>query len=236
MPTDQKKRKAYSETMNDQHKERNDWEKELDDTKKKLLNAEERAKEAEDRARVAEERAMTAEALIETLKAQKGPADSKNEEDEALSDDESVNTNDPWMMAFQELRAYRIIHGNCNATRNGPNPKVGYWVKNQKFLHGKGKLTKERVMMLESIRFQWKKSSEPPSWESKYEELAQYHKHMGHCNIPVNPKAPSDMAKWVTAQRVEYKHFVKGRGSLLTSEQIGQLKKLGFKWKGPKLG
>ena len=139
------------------------------------------------------------------------------------------------MVSFKELREYRIINGDCNATRNGSNPKVGRWVKNQKFLHGKGKLPKERVILLDSIGLQWSKNTEMPSWESKFDELVKYQKHMGHCNIVVNPKAPSDLAKWVSAQRSEYKYFRSGRGSLLTLEQIGQLKGIGFKWKGTEL-
>jgi hypothetical protein len=226
-----KKRKQQPETVVAVE----DWEKELLETKEKLAETEERAKAAEEWARVAEERAKKAEEMVESLK--KAPQTKTSIDEEELSDDDDLDARDPWMIAFQEFREYRSKNGNCNATRNGSNPKVGRWIKNQKFFYGKGKLSKGRVTLLESVDgFHWGKGHpEPKSWESMLEELQKYQKAMGHCNVPMNPTSPTALAKWVSAQRVEYKHFKKGRMSCLTSEQIAQLREMGFQWNGPKL-
>lgn len=71
------------------------------------------------------------------------------------------------------------------------------------------------------------------AWGDSFEELQKNHKAMGHCNIHVNLTDPSPIAKWVSAQRSEYKRFKHGRQSLLALDQIGKLKEIGFKWKGP---
>ena len=85
---------------------------------------------------------------------------------------------------------------------------------------------------MDSIGFHWGKNYPvPPSWDEQFVELEKYQKAMGNCNIRIDPNHPSPLAKWVSAQRYEYKLFRKGVPSLLNLEQIGQLKAIGFKWK-----
>jgi hypothetical protein len=189
------------------------------ETMKKLVDTEERAKTAEARVKELEEKLKSTE---------------ENEEEEEEEDDEesSLDGNDPWNIKFQELREYRILNSDCKVPQQEEG--LGKWVQNQRFLKTKSKLSKERIARLDSIGFYWGKGTpEPESWDTKFEELAKYQKHMGHCNINIDPRSPSELAKWVTAQRAEYKYFRKCRASLLSTEQVGRLKKIGFQWKGP---
>jgi chromosome segregation ATPase len=227
--TTKKKRKEPDTTTEENHP---DWEKELTETKKELVDTKQKLAKAE-------ERAKTAEALVKSLKAKAASAEEQegelsDDDDESVSDDK-----DTWSIRYKELREYRIKNGNCNVARKA-NPKLGIWVKNQRALY-KGKkngekLSPEKISKLERIGFQWGKDSpQPVEWETQFEELEKFQMAMGHCNVPINPNSPSALAKWVSAQRSEYKRFQKGKGSLLTLGQIKQLKDIGFKWKSPKL-
>lgn len=227
-----------------------DLEKELEETKKKLVESDQRREDAEERAKTAEERAQKledrvteAEEELQVLKAKERPP--QNDEDGNLSDDENsvIDENDTWTMRFKELREHRIVNGNCKVPKT-TNQKLHKWVQNQRQSYAavkegkKGqKLPMERIIKLESIGFVWgNKYPAPPTWDEQFEELKKFQKAMGHCNIMVNPTSPSPLAKWVSAQRYEYKRLHKGKDSLLSLDQITQLREINFKWKGTKLG
>lgn len=219
--TSNKKRKepdTFSEEMSKEELQQEllETRKELDATKEKLAKS---------------------EALVESL--QSKLAAKKDEDDDEVSDgDESVEGTDPWSLKFKELREYRVINGNCNVTK-AVSVKLWKWVDNQRCHYANTKsgkdgqrISQERIKKLESIQFSWgKKYPEPASWDQRFEELKKYQKAMGHCRITVHPNNPTPLASWVTGQRAEYKRYTKGRDSLLTLEQIGQLREIGFKWK-----
>jgi Helicase associated domain len=221
--TSNKKRKEPEISIDEDDLTKEDLEKELLETREKLTER--------------EKRLLEAEALVESLKAKLA---SKEDDDDDVSDDgdDSVVGNDPWSLSYLQLREYRMINGNCSVTK-ATNPRLQTWIHNQKCAYAnvksgkKGnKISPEKILKLEGIGFSWgKKHPKPPSWESQFEELQKYQKAMRTCNISIHPTNPSPLAKWVLIQRSEYKRFKKGTGSLLTLEQIGQLKEIGFKWK-----
>lgn len=166
------------------------------------------------------------------------------EEDEISSDDDEeskVDKASPWEIKFQQLRDYRIIHGDC-MVRFKENPQLGKWVKNQRQLYTnvkKGRkpgISPERIIKLDSIGFNWgKKFPPPPSWNEMFNQLKIFQQKMGNCNVPFNRTHPNALAKWTAYQRAEYKRFRKGLDSLLSLDQIEKLQEIGFNWKGPKL-
>jgi hypothetical protein len=179
--------------------------------------------------------------MIEELQAKVRTLEGGDDEDEDVSDFEELDTKDSWNIKFSLMREFRIINGHCNVPSMAGN--LYQWVNNQRrayknVKHGKIglKITPERIAMLDGLGFNWGKNfPSQPSWEENFAELQKYRKAMGHCNIRMDPKNPNDLAKWVSAQRVEYKHFRNNRASLLTLEQIGQLKEVGFQFQGPRL-
>ena len=182
------------------------------------------------------------EHMIEELKAKiEGNKQGGDEEEEDVSDIEELDSSDSWNSKFLQMREFRIINGHCNVSSSAGN--FGQWVNNQRRAYKnikfgkKGlKISPERIAMLDGLGFNWGKNfPTQPSWEENFAELQKYQKAMGNCNIRMDPKNPSNLAKWVSAQRVEYKHFRNSRASLLTLEQIGQLKEINFKFKGPRL-
>jgi len=213
----------------------------LEQTKAELVETE--AELVETKAELTETKAELTETKSKLLEAE---AKVGSTEDDDISDGEEdfpMDTNDPWTAKYLELREYRIMNGDCNVPRNGSNPKLGVWVGNQRLHYNnlknnknRNKISEERIAILEGLGFSWgKKYPSPASWEERFQELKKYQKAMGNCNIQMNPTNPSPLAKWVSAQRSEYKRFRKGCDSLLTLEQIGQLKEIQFKWNGPRL-
>lgn len=156
-----------------------------------------------------------------------------------LNDNE--DDNGPWPTQFRMLREYRIINGNCDVLA-ATNFKLHMWVKNQRMYYSNlkngrsgQKISQERILKLDAIGFDWGKNfPTPKTFEEGLAELQKYQQAMGHCNVAIDAQNPSPLAKFVLAQRSEYKYkrFRKGAGSLLTLEQIGQLKAVRFKWKG----
>ena len=108
------------------------------------------------------------------------------------------------MVKFHELREYRIIHGDCKASKKkieGPYKKLGCWLDTQRTARCKGKLSQEHIDKLDSIGMFWGKASPNTSslqWEEQFEALKKYKTATPNCNIRINPERPSPIAKWVT--------------------------------------
>ena len=62
-------------------------------------------------------------------------------------------------------------------------------------------------------------------WEDKYNELVEYRKWHGHCNIPsVYLSQNPNLACWVATQRQKFK------ANKLSSYRIDKLQRIGFAW------
>ena len=62
-----------------------------------------------------------------------------------------------WDERFEELTAYKEVHGDCNVPRAWPeNPQLGYWVAKQRTAYTKGNLSEEHVQRLNASGFVWK--------------------------------------------------------------------------------
>lgn len=97
-----------------------------------------------------------------------------------------------------------------------------------------GRLTDERICRLESLGFVW---SLRDDWQTHYEELVEYKRNNGNCNVPARYTKNRRLGIWVSAQRQQYKQInsnVDGdkprRAAPLTQERIDRLNDLGFTW------
>mmetsp|Transcript_8673 Transcript_8673/g.17700 ORF Transcript_8673/g.17700 Transcript_8673/m.17700 type:complete len:356 (-) Transcript_8673:502-1569(-) len=70
---------------------------------------------------------------------------------------------DIWQQRFNELKEYRDRYGNCNVPNQwSENKQLANWVRKQRYqyrLYQEGKksqITEERILALESIKFQWR--------------------------------------------------------------------------------
>ena len=181
--------------------------------------------------------------MEELMQRKPGNQDTLINDNDISDDEESVITpSDKWVPMFRLLREYRITNGHCKV-REKDDKKLSTWIKNQKFFFtntvGKkkgSKLSPEKILKLESLGFEFgSKHTPPPSWEEMCEQLKNYKKRIGNCDVPHNDTNPTPLAKWLAFQRKEYMHFRFGRPSLITLEQIRILNELGVNWKGQKL-
>jgi hypothetical protein len=97
-------------------------------------------------------------------------------------------------------------------------------------------LTLERVKALEGIGFVWNVPTRIATkriivtWESRLNELANYSKIYGHCNVPQTYSENPKLGAWVSTQRKQYKLCVEGKQSPTTPFRIQELERLGFEW------
>ena len=153
-----------------------------------------------------------------------------------------VTAQEQWNERLKELKQYQQVNGNCKVPRGYKgNPQLGMWVHNQRNKYKKGKLSKERIKLLNKIEFEWEVSKEArlrasavgrrlvddQKWNERLKELKQYQQVNGNCKVPQNYKANPVLGKWVDRQRSVYNKTIKGK---LSSDQIKQLNGIGFSW------
>jgi hypothetical protein len=140
-----------------------------------------------------------------------------------------------WEDRLSELADYRKINGHCNVPqRHSENTKLARWVVSQRSYyrsHAEGKgspLSTLRIQKLESLGFEWICSG--PNRKERLNELADYRKIHGNCNVPHNYSENSKLANWVGTQRTQYTLHLEGKKSQMTSFRIQELESLGFEW------
>ena len=76
----------------------------------------------------------------------------------------------------------------------------------------------ERIERLDSIGFTW--NLQLASWEDQFQELTQFKKDHGHCDIP---RSNRKLGRWVNTQRLMY------RRRAMTAEVKKRIEKLQLK-------
>ncbi|KAL7563089.1 hypothetical protein ACA910_022582 [Epithemia clementina (nom. ined.)] len=152
-----------------------------------------------------------------------------------------------WKRQFEELLAYKRENGHCNAPQSTP---LGKWVKMQREnyretqLRAQGALpqnrtkprptlSEDRIAQLNSIGFQWKVAPPAAGWEHRFDELVDYKRLHGDCNVPQAWPENRQLGRWVMKQRCQYTLRQKGDRCQITDERIQRLNDLGFSWTAP---
>ncbi len=60
-----------------------------------------------------------------------------------------------WMAHYNDLKDFQFIHGHCNVTVTYNFRGLAHWVKDQRRYKSSGKLSAERLKLLEDIGFEW---------------------------------------------------------------------------------
>lgn len=94
-------------------------------------------------------------------------------------------------------------------------------------------ITQDRLERLNEVGFQWRVAVQAVGWEARYEELAEYKRLHGNCNVPQGYKPNVPLGRWVMKQRVQYHKLQRGQKSQIKPERIHKLEALGFQWVGP---
>ncbi|KAL7510715.1 hypothetical protein ACHAXN_007613 [Cyclotella atomus] len=142
-----------------------------------------------------------------------------------------------WDIRFMELKEYRDRMGNCNVPKIYPaNPSLGYWVNEQRFqyrrmINNKSTyMTETKVAHLNSLGFIWTLRESKKPWTDWLEELRDYKKIHGHCDVPLKYEKNQPLGAFVNNQRSEYRKLLKGEPSSMNDAKIKDLEAMGFHW------
>jgi len=142
----------------------------------------------------------------------------------------------PWEQRFNEVVAYKAIHGNCRVPKRYPtNQPLANWVDKQrkefKLLQNgkKSSMTSNRIELLNGVGFAWVAISEV-SWEERLQELVAYKALYGNCLVPNKYQDNHALGRWVDKQRQDYRKYREGKRSVMTEERIKILESHGFCW------
>lgn len=67
-------------------------------------------------------------------------------------------------------------------------------------------------------------------WTKKYEELCDYCKEFGNCQVPHTFVGNPALARWVKRQRYQYRLRTENKPSTMTDDRIAVLERIGFVW------
>jgi len=137
---------------------------------------------------------------------------------------------DKWIEMVKKLQSYRQEHnGSCIVpAKYPPDQKLGTWVKNQRQLHRKNLLAKDRFDQLNKMGFDWTSKRDlafQDQWANMIQRLKVYQKdNNGGSIVPKGYDKDPQLGSWVTKQRHWYK-----KGSL-SQGRFEQLDAIGFEW------
>ena len=72
-----------------------------------------------------------------------------------------VPKNAQWEEMYTRLKAYKKLYGRCNVPRRWKqDQRLSFWVSTQRQFKRKGRLSRERIRLLNALRFEWDQAKE----------------------------------------------------------------------------
>lgn len=128
-----------------------------------------------------------------------------------------------WESMYEILLEFKRNNGHCNVPDRWPeNPQLGKWVGKQRTKRNRGLLSNVHIKRLDKIGFIWDLLTS--NWEKMFEDLLDFKKQYGHCNIPSRWPENFKLSRWVFTQRVFWKN------GKLSKDRIKRLEEAGFEW------
>lgn len=113
-----------------------------------------------------------------------------------------------WHRRYQELVAFKEKFGHGNVPGEwSQNRQLGLWVSNQR--HHKRRLKPLQTGLLNLLGFDW--SPAETLWKTHLQELRDFRKRTGHCNVPPKYPAKPTLGRWVAELRQRGKSRVPAR-------------------------
>jgi hypothetical protein len=110
-----------------------------------------------------------------------------------------------WMQHYQQLQAYREVHGHCRvAPQKGSSCKEDVallrWVRTQRTKYRKGTLSEDRIELLEAIDFCWN----PYEWayRENVKQVVESNKSIWDFKNTDGP-----LGLWMSRQRTQYRKY-----------------------------
>ena len=145
--------------------------------------------------------------------------------DESIKQPETTTRNQRWERRFQEIVEYKSKKGHCDVPNTyRRNSQLARWVNKQRNRYKSNKLLDDRFRRLQQIGFHFEGSKlHEQNWNQRFQQLVQFKKVYGHCNVPQAYDSNPSLGFWVNTQRKTYK------ANVLSDHHIKRLKAIGFK-------
>ncbi|CAJ1959529.1 unnamed protein product [Cylindrotheca closterium] len=139
-----------------------------------------------------------------------------------------------WDLQFQELLKFKEMHGHCHVPHTyDHNPILARWAKRQRYQYTmkleqkQSCLSDDRQQKLDEVGFIW--DLQMMAWQERFNELVEYKRKHGDCNVPNRFGENLALGQWVKSQRRQFKLYgLDPSSSRLTPERHQLLTSLGF--------
>jgi len=128
-----------------------------------------------------------------------------------------------WQQHFSKLLSYKKANGHCSVSKGDlKNLSLANWIIKQRQHRKNGKLTLEKIQLLDKLEFVWVEYSRTP-WTDNLNKLKEFKKKFGHCNVPRKWSEDAALSNWVAIQRKNKEK--------LNENQRNSLNSIGFQWR-----
>ena len=148
-----------------------------------------------------------------------------------------------WMENYNLLKNYFVKYGNSDVKRsfvtldgitfNDEGYNLGMWVSRQRTYYKEGRLSEDKINLLNEVRFKWNEDVVVKTWEEAYELAKNYYLCYGNLNIKTDFKTNDGvtfddngygLGAWIYIQRNKYSK------EELDIEKIRLLDSIGMIW------
>ena len=135
--------------------------------------------------------------------------------------------NKKWHEMYSLSKQYRYDNGNLLIPSNyitEDNIQLGSWISKQRALYKQGKLSEEKVGLLEDIGMVWDPFD--VQWNKNFELAKKYYEENGNLLVPQSfvTAEGKNLGRWIRTQRKRYKE------KKIPSAEIERLEKIGMVW------
>ena len=128
-----------------------------------------------------------------------------------------------WQEMYGRLRDYVKRYGNCLVPAKWEKDlALGAWVGNQRQFRARGRLSNERISLLDKLGFIWRPHHS--LWDKMFKQLSAYKNQHGNCNIFLDEPKNASLRRWVITQRKLRTN------KKLSDERENRLTRIGFSW------
>ena len=146
-----------------------------------------------------------------------------------------VSQAETWTKKFEELLLFRLKYGQFNVPNSFPeNQGIAECVKRQRYQfklkseNKKSFMSHDIAKQVDGIESVW--FSHAAVWDERIQELKEYKRVHGHCNVPIRYLENRQLADWVKRQRKQYRLHRDDKPTSLTKTRIDRLEAIGFEW------
>ena len=114
---------------------------------------------------------------------------------------------------------YKRVYGNCNVPQDyKANKQLGGWVSRQR--KNNATMSENKRNQLDSIGFAWRLKV---PWEVRFQQLVEYKRIHGHCNVSTLDKVNKQLGRWAMTQQQN--------NATMSENKRNQLDSIGFAWR-----